>query len=276
MKQDGDEDFDQTLIEESWREFLTKGNHPANAPWYQRTTFRRLFRHLPTEPRCKLCYMPFHGVGGAITRRLFGVKRSRLNPQLCDMCERFAEKFHGGAEVELTILFADVRGSTTLAEKMKTAAFSQLISKFYAIATGALFDHDAMVEKLAGDAVTGFFTPGFAKPNHAQAGIDTAKEILQATGHSDPSVPWVPIGIGLHTGLAYVGTVHSEMDHIDIAVLGDTANIGARLASQAETGEIVLSHTTASIAGLKTEGMEKRRLSLKGRKEAVDAWVLTV
>jgi class 3 adenylate cyclase len=70
--------------------------------------------------------------------------------------------------------------------------------------------------------------------------------------------------------------VSSEGGGADITVLGDTANAGARLASQAATGEIVLSDKTRISAGVKTKGMEARQLKLKGRTEAMDVWVKTI
>jgi class 3 adenylate cyclase len=192
------------------------------------------------------------------------------------MCEEFAEKYKGGAEVELSILFVDVRGSTRLAEKMNPTEFSKLINRFYNATTKVLFDTGALVEKLIGDAVTGFYTPGFSGPNHARVAIDAARTILKATGHDLPSGPWIPIGIGIHTGRAYVGSVHSDAGITNIAVLGDTANTGARLASLAGAGEIFISQATASCAGLEASGVEIRRLELKGRDEPVEVWVLEV
>jgi class 3 adenylate cyclase len=80
--------------------------------------------------------------------------------------------------------------------------------------------------------------------------------------------------VGVHTGIAFVGTVTSEGGNSDIAVLGDTANTAARLASVAAAGEVVLSDVTRAAAGLEAGGMEARQLQLKGRSEPVDAWIL--
>ena len=207
-------------------------------------------------------------------RHFFGIVPSKLNPHLCNSCEQFAEEYRGGAEIELTILFADVRGSTSLAEKMKSKEFSQLINRFYNAATKILFDTGALVEKLIGDEVTGFYTPGFSGPNHARVAIEAAQAILAATGHHLPSGPWIPVGIGIHTGLAYVGSVSSDSGVTNIAVLGDTANTGARLASSAGAGEIYISQAAGVAAGLDPSGMDVRRLELKGRSEPVDVWVM--
>jgi adenylate cyclase len=258
------------MIDEAWRIYLTTGDVPdfVGAPWYHAKRLRPLFRHLPADPRCRLCYYPFEGIGGVMMRHVFGVVPSKLNPHLCNLCEEFAEKYKGGAEIELTILFADVRGSTHLAETMKPKEFSQLINRFYNATTKILFDSGALVEKLIGDEVTGFYTPGFSGLDHARVAVEAARAIQTATG------PWIPVGIGVHTGLAYVGSVNSDSGVTNIAVLGDTANTGARLASAAGAGEALISQATAAAAGLEPSGMEMRRLELKGRSEPIEVWVL--
>jgi adenylate cyclase len=263
-------------VREVWHSYLTKGELPESeeVPWWTSKRYRRFFLHLPSDPRCASCYYPFEGMGGTIMRSLFGVRPSRMNPHFCNMCEQFAEKYPGGAEVEITILFADIRGSTKLAERMNPTEFSELINRFYNTTTSILFEYDAMVEKIAGDAITAFFTEGFSRENPALAAVKAAKEIIKATGHQTQSGPWAPLGIGIHTGMAYVGAVRGDTGVNEVAVLGDTANTGARLCSMARTGEIYISQVTASAAGLNDAGVEKRKLNLKGRSEPVEAWVI--
>jgi adenylate cyclase len=267
---------EQDRIRKIWQTYMTKGEVPEDvkAPWWTTKRYRKLFRHLPSNPRCTSCYKPFEGVGGSLMLGIFGVQPSRLNPHMCNLCERFAQKYQGGAEVMITILFVDIRGSTRLAEKMNPTEFSQLINRFYNSTTSILFQYDAMVEKIAGDSITAFFTEGFSGQKHARVAVDTAKEILKATGHYADSEPWAPLGIGIHTGMAYVGSVRSDSGANEIAVLGDTANIGARLCSLARAGEIYISSATASAAGLDEQGIEKRQMSLKGRSQPIEAWIL--
>jgi adenylate cyclase len=159
---------------------------------------------------------------------------------------------------------------------MAPADFGRLINRFFYAATRELFKSNGMVEKLIGDAVTGFFVPGIAGPEHARMAVVAAQSILRATGHGDPEGPWVPVGVGVHTGNAYVGAVSSGGGASDISVLGDTANTGARLASLAGPGEVVLSEATRAAAGLEPEGIEPRELQLRGRQAPVAAWVIRV
>jgi adenylate cyclase len=106
--------------------------------------------------------------------------------------------------------------------------------------------------------------------------VDAAWAILQATGHGSPEGPWLPVGVGVHTGPAFVGAVRAEQGSGDIVVLGDTPNTGARLASAAGLGEIVVSDAVRAAAELNTDGWEERRLELKGRTEPTTAWAARV
>jgi adenylate cyclase len=265
------------LITRIWREYLINGDPPdfTGVPWYLSRRWRRLYGYLPQNPRCRICQYPFKGVGGAVMRHAFGIAPSRMNPQLCNHCEQFAEKYQGGAEVEVSILFADVRGSTRLAEQMNPTEFGKLINRFFNTATKEIFATQGMIEKLIGDAVTGYYTTGLSGPDHAHRAVTAARAILQATGHHRPGGPWIPVGIGVHTGVAYVGTVNSDHGMADVAVLGDAANIGARLADLAGPGEIHISQAAARAAGLDPSGLDIHRVDLKGRSEPVDVWVLS-
>src|SRR5512135_3047763 len=131
--------------EEWWYSLLTDNDPPL--PGRQ---LRHLMRMLPGAPRCKFCNAPQHGVFGRVMQAI-GKGPSRLTPQFCQQCEGFANQYLGGAEIELTLLFADVRGSTSLAEQLGTGRFSRLISRFFAVSADVLLRHGAMVDKLVGD-----------------------------------------------------------------------------------------------------------------------------
>ncbi len=261
-----------------WREYLTTGgtSEQYHQPWYEWKVWRPFVRHLPSSPRCRICYYPFKGVGGWLTKSLLGLEPSKMNPQLCNVCERFAKRFRAGTELEVSMLFADVRGSTSLAEGIRPAEFRQQMNRFYRAVTNVLFDTNAFVEKLVGDEVGGFFVPGFSGPGHARTAVGAARKVLEATGHTDPSGPWIPVGVGVHTGLAYIGSVEAAEGYSDIAILGDAVNTTARLTSQAGPGQVVVSEATRLAAGLEPEGMQSRQFNLKGKSETVDAWVLSV
>ncbi len=237
---------------------------------------RRLYHihgWLPSDPRCKICGSPFKGWGGFIMH-LMGRDQSRYNPRFCEKCKVFEHP--GGAEVTLTMLFADVRGSTTLAEGMSAREFSQLINRFYKIATHVLIQTDALVDRLLGDEAIGLYLPGFAGAEHPRKAVEAAQELLRLTGHNDAKGPWLPVGVGIHTGPAFVGVVGSEESTADFTALGDHVNITARLASQAGAGEILISDASYSASGLDIHGLEHRQLELKGKSEPIGVHVLRV
>jgi adenylate cyclase len=252
-----------------WRGLLT-GDDPA-LPLRQ---LRRLWGWIPSHPRCKFCNAPYGGVGGPVMKAI-GKGPSRLTPLLCTQCQSYASRYLGGAEIELTMLFADVRGSTTLAEQMPTAQFSQLISRFFATASDILIHHNALVDRLVGDQVIGLFVPGFAGPGHRDEALWSAQELLAATGHGGPDGPWIPVGVGLHTGVAFVGAVGSVGSATDITVLGDAPNLAARLASAAGAGEVLVSDAAWTAEAGAPELLERRHLDLKGISKPVAVHVLT-
>lgn len=258
---------EQAQINELWRAFLMGDDSTLHR--YQRT-----FRLIPASPRCKVCYAPFRGPGG-LAMRVVGRSPAKMNPNICGVCENFARKYPGGAEIPLSLLFADIRGSTALAESLGTTRFSALIARFYDAVTDELLRENALIDRLVGDEVVALFVPVLAGDKHAEAAVQAAEGILKATGHEQSTGPWVPVGIGIHTGNAFVGAVGSA-GVSDITALGDDVNLTARLASLASAGEILITEAARSAAGLATDGLEPRRLDLKGRTAPVDVWLMRV
>ena len=256
----------ERTLEEEWYKMLTEGE-PVPRHIYH------LLGLLPSGPRCKLCAAPFKSWGGFLMH-LLGRDQSRYNPRFCEKCEVFEHP--GGAEVPLTMLFADVRGSTKLAEQMSAREFSRLINRFYSVAGHVLIQTDAMVDRLMGDEAIGLYIPGFAGPEHPRRAIEAAQELLRLTGHRDSKGPWLPVGVGVHTGLAFVGIVGEEASAMDFTALGDNVNIAARLASEAGPGEILISEAAFSAAHLELENLERHHMALKGKSERTGVYILRV
>jgi adenylate cyclase len=256
-------------VDEEWRRVLT-GEQRGHFCWHP--TVRRISRAIPSDPRCKLCDTPFGRPGNVM--RFIGFGRSRINRRICSGCIHALEKRPGGAEVEATFLFADVRGSTALAERVGTVEFRALMARFYAEAAAVVDARNGIVDKFVGDELVALFIPGFAGDDHAADAVAAARELLVRTGHQGGS-PWLPVGAGVHMGAAYIGTF-GEAEALDFTALGDAVNTTARLASSAAAGEILITREAASAAGLETAGREARVLELRGRTEHVEAWVLPV
>ncbi len=252
--------------EEFWRDFLTRGDSTERK-------VRRIFKRIPQGPRCKLCAAPFAGVGAPLMR-MIGKRPSDKNPTMCNSCFDFIVRNHGGAEIECSFLFADVRGSTTIAEGMSATSFRGLLDRFYSTASAVVVDYDGSVDKFVGDELVAMFFPLLSGERHAARTVEAARALLAATGHADEAGPWVPLGAGVHTGPAWVGAV-GDGAHVELTALGDTVNTTARLASAAKTGEILVTTTAADAAGLEP-GLERRSLDLKGKALPTEVVVLRV
>ncbi len=187
----------------------------------------------------------------------------------------FCKEYPGGTELEISMLFSDIRGSTRLAEGMRAAEFSRLLNRFYKQATAALIKNDAFIDKFVGDEVIGLFFPLFTGKNHAAAAVRAAQEMLRVAKDNQAAGQALPMGIGVHTGVAYVGTVSgAEGSAEDVTALGDNVNVTARLASQAAEGEALVSEAAYAAAGLNFANVEQRQLELKGKSEPVRVKVL--
>jgi adenylate cyclase len=248
-------------LEEFWRDFLSAGHSKEH-------TLRRVLKLIPHEPRCRLCAAPFGGAGKQLMR-LIGKRPSDQNPNWCNTCFAFMRKHHGGAEIECTMLFADVRGSTALAEQLSADEFRQLMERYYDTASAIVFENDGIVDKFVGDELVAMFFPLLTGDDHARCGLAAARALLEATEG------WIGVGAGVHSGSAWVGAV-GEGAYVTITALGDAVNIAARLASAAGPGEILVTTAAAGAAGLDSAELERRTLELKGKQEAVDVVALAV
>jgi adenylate cyclase len=205
--------------------------------------------------------------------RLVGKGRWPGNPAYCRGCFQDLYTHRLGAEVECTLFFADVRGSTTLAERIGPSEFRHLLERFYAVATRVLVDHEAVVDKYVGDEVVAIFVPAMAGNDHPRRAVDAALALLHETGHDDDHRPWIPIGIGVNTGVAFVGAVGTA-EHVEFTALGDAVNVSARLATEAGPGELLITEATATAAGVVAAAADRRSMTLRGRSEVTDVVVL--
>ena len=213
---------------------------PADTAFFERMShhtpraFVAVMRRLPAEPRCRLCRAPYGGIGGRIMRRV-GFGPSRKNPNLCSTC--FEKAPMGGVEMEIGVLFADVRGFTSLAETRPPKDVAELLNRFYASASRVL-SRSAIIDKLVGDEVMALYLPQLLGDAWEDEMLRDAADLLESVGFTED--PWLPLGVGLDIGSAFVGNV-GEGEVKDFTALGDVVNTAARLQSCAESGQIVLS-----------------------------------
>ncbi len=241
-----------------WQALLVDGYEPLKRA-------QRVFRRLPRDPRCKLCQNPFAGIGGKIVG-LMGRKPSRKNPNLCQAC--FDKLPPGGIEIDVGVVFADVRGSTTMGEQSTATEFAARLNRFYETATEVLIHHDGLIDKLIGDEVMALFIHGFAGPDYRR---NTALAALDLAAAVDD----LSVGVAANAGIAFVGNVGSGTV-MDFTALGDAVNIGARLQSYASAGEVVLASELYALVADDHPGARSERVEVRGRDEPVDVRVLAV
>ena len=244
-------------IEGIWRETLEKGH-------------RHRLSVLPGAPRCLGCRIPMKGLGGAIVGLATGRRQSRKNPNCCNYCDDHLPQ--GGAEVDIAVVFADVRGSTGLAERMGPKAFAELLNRFYGAAMQALLPLEATIDKLVGDEVMALFFPNIG-PHYRANAVLAALQLQRLLGCGSAAGPWIPVGIGVNAGTAFCGRIGSGDIH-DFTALGDTVNTGARLQAAAKAGEIVIAEELYEAVAAQFPRAEKRTLDIRGREARFEARVL--
>jgi adenylate cyclase len=244
-----------------WQKILVEGHRSMNGA-------RRFWRAVPSAPRCKVCSSPFGGVGGAVVTRI-GWAPSRKNPNVCARC--CDQMPPGGAEIDVAVLFADVRGSTALAERIGASEFAKLLNRFYATATEVILRHDGLIDKLIGDEAMALFIAGVAGPDYRRRALAAARELLGAVGYGTPAGPWIPVGVGLNAGQAYVGNVGTAV--VDFTALGDAVNVAARLQGSAGEGQLVVSADLLGDLDEQLPSAERRELDARGRDATVPALV---
>lgn len=254
--------------EEFWHRFLTEGGDTM------KTVGRHLFMRMPADPRCRMCAAPFGGAGARVMR-IFGKRQSESNPNWCNSCIDMLSKHHGGAEVDGAMLFADIRGSTSMAEGMSPGEYHALLDRFYTTASSVVFEHDGYVDKFVGDELVALFFPLLTGERYTARAVETAQALLRATGHADPGGPWVPVGAGVHAGRAWFGAV-GEGSHVELTAVGDAVNVAARLAAAAGPGEVLVSAEAAAVAGIDDPAHERRALELKGKQLTTEVVCLRV
>jgi adenylate cyclase len=242
-----------------WQKLLVDGNE-------QLKMAHRVFRHLPGPPRCKLCHNPFGGFGGRVVR-LAGFKPSRKNPNLCVRCCDALPP--GGLELDIAVLFADVRQSTALGEEMGAGSFAELLNDFYRTATEVLIAHDAIVDKLIGDEVMALFIPGIAGSGFRQRAASAAVDLLRGLADVVPT----PVGAAVNAGPAYVGNVGGD-GVVDFTALGDAVNTAARLQELAGPGQVVLADDVYDAVRQRYPQATPRTVSLRGRSTPVHVHVV--
>ena len=254
----------EPLSPEDWEVFFELATDPAEL------RLKRFMCALPSSPRCGVCGAPFAGIGGRLIRPL-GYRQSRKCPQLCATCVEASPP--GGMTMRTGVLFADIRGFTSISERSDPAAVSAMLRRFYAAAEDVLFP-DALIDKLIGDEVMALYLPyGRLREDAAAVMLEHARLLLTAVGYGGRDGPFAEVGVGLDYGEAFVGNVGGG-SYSDFTAIGDVVNVAARLQGEAAGGEIVAS--ARLVERLDPIPGEPIELALKGKAEPVAAYRIAV
>ena len=173
----------------------------------------------------------------------------------------------GGERRTLSILHADVRGFTSIAERMDPGKLTVLLLRYHEAAARALREAGATVDRFVGDAVLAFWNAPVDQADHARRAIRGALAMLSSTDELGGDMRY---GVGLHLGEALVGDL-GNAELRQYTAIGDAVNVAARLQGHAEAGSVVCSTTLLDAAGPGVRAVSLGALALKGRSSSVDS-----
>ena len=234
---------------------------------------------------CKGCLQQLHvpmAIHGplSIPFRIVGLRPSRMNPNLCNLCESMFKRIKKSSQIQVpvTILFADVRGYTTISELLESPEVVRLLSQFYEHCGEAVWERDGIVNKLIGDAVLAIFNFPIERDRHVENAVLSGLTLqerwaaLRSIGGGG-SQPPIGVGVGIHTGTVAVGDVGEVCR--DFTAVGSVVNLASRLQATANPGEVLVTEQVYELVADQFPNVPKRVCQLKGLQQPVNAWVLS-
>ena len=219
----------------------------------------------------------------SIPFRIFGIRRSRMNPNTCTICELMFTRVMKARKitVDVSVLFADLRGYTALSQVQSTDAVSSLLDVFYDECATAIWEFDGLLNKTIGDSIMAIFNFPIRHDDHAERAVLTAREIqrrcharrgLLAAEGVDLDASELAVGIGIDSGESSFGEFGRS--HRDLTAIGTVVNTAARAQAAAEAGQILVTRAVCERAGLQTAGREGREYRLKGFEKPVALYAI--
>jgi adenylate cyclase len=219
----------------------------------------------------------------SIPFRLFGIRPSRMNPNTCTICELMFTRVMKARKisVDVSVLFADLRGYTTLSQSHSADTVSSVLDVFYDECAAAIWEFDGLLNKTIGDAIMAIFNFPMHRRDHAENAVLAAREI-QRRCHSrrelfmaegDGLVEGeLSVGIGIDSGEASFGEFGRS--HRDLTAIGTVVNTAARAQAAAKAGEILVTKAVCVRAPRLAEESEPRKYSLKGFENEVELYAI--
>lgn len=235
---------------------------------------------------CKGCWDQMHlpvpiGSPLSVPFRMFGITRSKMNPNICTICERAFKtvKRKGHFSHDATILFSDIRGYTRLSEMIDPIELSGIVSEFQDQCAEAVWAVDGIVNKQMGDGVMAIFNFPIHADDHAKRAVDAARAIQSRCSRSLGKLAascglagdGIGVGVGIHSGPVEIGEFSRTRS--EFTAIGGVVNLASRLESQARAGEIVLSKAVSDRVG-QLDQTVARTVTVKGIDAPLDVTVI--
>ena len=193
-----------------------------------------------------------------------------LPPQVAEMILSSGgmERLDGVVQ-PVTVLYADIRGFTTMSERMEARDVVHMLNEFFTAMSGVIFEARGTVDKFIGDCIMALFGAPVESPRAAEDALEAAMGMQQAMTKLNASrlergLHAIEIGIGIHCGPAVVGNIGS-VDRVQYTAIGDTVNVAARLVNLAKAGEIIVSAAVRESIGRDENFEALGNVDLKGR-----------
>ncbi|MBW3012631.1 adenylate/guanylate cyclase domain-containing protein [Candidatus Woesearchaeota archaeon] len=181
-----------------------------------------------------------------------------------------------GEEREVTVLFADIRGFTSMSEKMTPHQVVQMLNKYLSEMTESIFVYEGTLDKYIGDCIMAIFNAPLEQPDHAMQAIKAALDMQQRVRNVQAiatDVPRVDVGIGLNTGTAIIGNIGSQKK-VDYTAIGDTVNTASRMCSLAGKGELIITENTYNLVKDRIKVKKLEPVKVKGKEKLLQVYMV--
>ena len=185
----------------------------------------------------------------------------------------------GGTESDITILFSDIRGFTSMSEKLSPTQIVKLLNKYFQSMINVVFKYNGTLDKIVGDELMVLYGVPLKNDNDTENAVKTAIEMFKKLDNFNKEITkrgFEPfqIGIGINKGKAVSGNIGSEQQ-MNYTVIGDTINLGARLCSHAKTGQILISNSVKDHISEKHNFKKIPSIAVKGKAKPIEVWLYT-
>jgi class 3 adenylate cyclase len=202
---------------------------------------------------------------------------SFLPPEVAELVEASPSALSLRGELEVTVLFSDIRGFSTFAEQVPPRQVAEVVDRHLAAMAAVVRTHGGILDKFAGDAVMAVFGAPHPVADHAKRAVECALAMQRRQAELNAEartlgLPASEIGIGINTGTVIAGLIGGA-GRVDYTVIGDTVNVAQRLQSEAKAGEILASAATVQRCSWPGAQPAGTRL-LKGRQQPVEVYRL--